>query len=40
MQSKIFFQEEEIKNYYVISKDWLDFEVSENGFLHFRINLI
>ena len=40
MQSEIFFQEEENEDNNIISKDWFDFEASENGFLNITINLI
>ena len=30
MQSKLFFSEEKDKNKYIIAKDCLDFEISEN----------
>ena len=36
----MFFQEEETENNNIISKDGLDFEVSEKEFLNFTINLI
>ena len=41
IQSKIFFSEEEKENKNIITKDWLDFGVSENALLlNYQLNLI
>ena len=40
MQSKLFFSEEQDENRNTASKDWLDFEVFENVFSYFTVNII